>query len=153
MRKRISPKHQRLMILLLAMLSAGAGVALILNRFTESIVYFYSPSEIVEKKIEPHRVFRVGGLVETGSLQIDTKTHAVRFMLTDQKKSMSIHYQGLLPNLFREGQGVIAEGMLETDGSMNASTILAKHDERYMPPEVAKALKKSGRWKESEGVK
>jgi cytochrome c-type biogenesis protein CcmE len=95
---------------------------------------------------------RIGGLVEKGSLK-HQKDNWIAFTITDGKATVAVMYQGLLPNLFREGQGVVAEGLLATDGHFNATNILAKHDENYMPPEVADALKKSGRWREGEPIK
>jgi cytochrome c-type biogenesis protein CcmE len=106
---------------------------------------------LADKKPAPDRRLRIGGLVEQGSVQKDG--HEVRFKVTDLKQSVNVVYRGLLPDLFREGQGVIAEGSLGADGVFIAREVLAKHDENYMPPEVARALKESGRWQEGSGKK
>jgi cytochrome c-type biogenesis protein CcmE len=112
-------------------------------------VFFNSPTDVVEKKVAPGSRIRVGGLVKPGSLQRGDHL-AVRFEVTDGNRAIAVNYQGILPDLFREGQGVIAEGLLEPNGSFKADAVLAKHDERYMPKEVADALKKTGHWKEGE---
>jgi cytochrome c-type biogenesis protein CcmE len=121
----------------------------------DSIVFFYSPSEVAEMGIAPGTRFRLGGLVETASVVRGEGT-SVRFVITDQAKTLSVTYTGVLPDLFREGQGVVAEGTLEPDGIFHADSVLAKHDENYMPPEVAKKLKAQGVWREgadAEGAK
>ena len=119
-----------------------------LTAFQDSLVFFYSPSELAAKPPAPDRRVRIGGLVEAGSLEKNGQD--VRFRITDTARSVIVTYRGLLPDLFREGQGVVAQGTLAADGSFRANEVLAKHDETYMPPEVAEALKKSGRWKEGE---
>jgi cytochrome c-type biogenesis protein CcmE len=134
------------------LISGGIGVlavavALMLNAFRDSIVFFNSPSDVAEKHIAPGIRIRLGGLIKTGSL-VREDNLKVRFSVTDGNRDMTVAYQGVLPDLFREGQGVVAEGALDTAGVFNADTILAKHDETYMPKEVADALKKSGHWKD-----
>ena len=124
----------------------GVAVGLVLFAMRDSIVFFYSPSEVVEMAIAPGQRFRLGGLVETGSVVRGEGT-SVRFVITDQAKTLPVTYIGVLPDLFREGQGVVAEGMLESDGVFHADNVLAKHDENYMPPEVAKKLKTQGVWR------
>jgi cytochrome c-type biogenesis protein CcmE len=124
----------------------GVAVGLVLFAMRDSIVFFYSPSEVVEMAIAPGQRFRLGGLVETGSVVRGEGT-SVRFVITDQAKTLPVTYIGVLPDLFREGQGVVAEGMLEPDGVFHADNVLAKHDENYMPPEVAKKLKAQGMWR------
>jgi cytochrome c-type biogenesis protein CcmE len=114
-------------------------------------VFFYSPSEVAQKAAQPGARLRVGGLVKTGSV-VKSADQTVAFVVTDGAHDLKVAYQGLLPDLFREGQGVVAEGVLESSGQMRAETILAKHDERYMPREVVDALKKQGRWQEGEAV-
>ncbi|HEY4168422.1 MAG TPA: cytochrome c maturation protein CcmE, partial [Reyranella sp.] len=111
--------------------------------------FFYSPTQVAEKHPGAGRRLRIGGLVEQGSVKKDGQE--VRFIVTDLKKTLPVVYRGLLPDLFREGQGVVAEGTLGADGVFTAREVLAKHDEKYMPPEVAKALKESGRWQEGSG--
>jgi cytochrome c-type biogenesis protein CcmE len=140
----------------LTLIGAGLGVlalaaALVLTALRDSIVFFNSPTEIAEKQLAPGTRVRLGGLVKPGSLERGEQL-AVRFAVTDGNRDVRVAYQGLLPDLFREGQGVVAEGVIEPGGSFRADTILAKHDERYMPKEVADALKKQGHWKEGEAV-
>ncbi len=133
----------------LAVVGVAAGIALYALR--DNIVFFYSPTEVVQKAVQPGARLRVGGLVKADSL-IKLSGENVAFVVTDGANELTVAYQGLLPDLFREGQGVVAEGVLEAPGQMRAETILAKHDERYMPREVVEALKKQGRWQEGEGV-
>jgi len=144
-------KRRRLITLLAALLALGTATALVLAAFNDNLVFFYSPSELAEKAadktIGPERRIRIGGLVESNSVIRQVDGHAVAFRVTDGKTELRVVYDGVLPDLFREGQGVVAEGKLR-DGVFVASSVLAKHDEKYMPPEVADALKKSGRWQE-----
>jgi len=140
----------------LTLIGAGVGVlalaaALVLMALRDTIVFFNSPTDIVEKHIAPGTRIRLGGLVKPGSLQRGDKL-AVRFAITDGNRDIRVAYQGLLPDLFREGQGVVAEGVIEPGGDFRADTILAKHDERYMPKDVADVLKKTGHWKEGEAA-
>jgi cytochrome c-type biogenesis protein CcmE len=128
----------------LAVLAVAIGLVLFAMR--DSIVFFYSPSEVTEMGIAPGQRFRLGGLVEAGSVVRGEGT-TVRFVITDQAKTLAVAFTGVLPDLFREGQGVVAEGMLEPDGVFHADNVLAKHDENYMPPEVAKKLKAQGVWR------
>ena len=128
------------------------AVGLVLSALKQSIVFFNSPTELVEKHIKPGTRMRIGGLVKEGSISRGEGL-AVRFEVTDGKRSVPVAYQGLLPDLFREGQGVVAEGALDPDGMFRADNVLAKHDERYMPKEVADALKKQGHWKDDYGAK
>jgi cytochrome c-type biogenesis protein CcmE len=136
----------------LVLIGAGLGVlavavALMLNAFRDSIVFFNSPTDVVEKHVEPGTRIRLGGLVKDGSL-VRGDGLRVRFVVTDGSRDIPVSYQGLLPDLFREGQGVVAEGELDGSGVFKADTILAKHDATYMPKEVVDALKKSGHWKD-----
>ena len=125
----------------------GVAVGLVLFAMRDSIVFFYSPSEVAEMGIAPGQRFRLGGLVEMGSVVRGQGT-TIRFAITDQAKTLPVTYTGVLPDLFREGQGVVAEGTLEPDGTFHADSVLAKHDENYMPPEVAKKLKEQGVWRD-----
>ncbi len=127
----------------------AAAVAMMLYAIGDSKVFFQNPTDLVEKNTPAGTRVRIGGLVKEGSVQRGANLQ-VRFEVTDGKSSIPVHYQGILPDLFREGQGVVAEGKLEPDKAIAADTVLAKHDERYMPKEVADALKKSGRWGEGE---
>jgi cytochrome c-type biogenesis protein CcmE len=136
----------------LVLIGGGLGVltvavALMLNAFRDSIVFFNSPSDVAEKHVGPGTRIRLGGMVKDGSLVRGDNLN-LRFEVTDGKSELPVSYQGVLPDLFREGQGVVAEGTLDGSGTFDADTILAKHDETYMPREVADALKKSGHWKD-----
>ena len=142
----MTPKRRRLWLLVGSLAALGAAAALVLTALSDNLVFFYSPSQVAEKAIAPDRRFRLGGLVEAGSVQKNGEE--VRFTVTDTHKTMPVVYRGLLPDLFREGQGVIAEGTLRADGVFVAREVLAKHDENYMPPEVAKAIKEAGQWKD-----
>ena len=127
-------KNRRAILIVTSLAILGLAVGLVLYAMRDNIVFFYSPSDIAEKDIGPGQRIRLGGMVEQGSL-----AHSGEATIT-----------GILPDLFREGQGVVAEGHMQPDGSFVASTVLAKHDEKYMPPEVAESLKKAGRWKEGD---
>ena len=127
------------------------AAALVLVALRDSIVFFNSPTDLVQKRVEPGTRIRLGGLVKTGSV-IRSDTLGVRFAVTDGNKEIAVAYTGALPDLFREGQGVVAEGALDGAGLFRADTILAKHDENYMPKEVADALKQQGHWKDSYGA-
>ncbi len=139
-------KRKRLLVVLLGLGLLGVASALVLFAFNDNLVFFMSPSDLVTKGAPETRRLRLGGLVENGSVvrQVDGRT--IDFKVTDGSKDVPVIFSGVLPDLFREGQGVVAEGTLGKDGVFKADTVLAKHDERYMPPEVADALKKSGHW-------
>ena len=141
-------KTQRLYFILLGGLAVATGIALVLTAFEDSIVFFYSPSDLSQQTINPGQRIRIGGLVEAGSVIKDGDT--VTFKVTDTAETLSISYRGILPDLFREGQGIVAEGALLASGVFQASDVLAKHDENYMPPEVADALKAAGEWRPSQ---
>ena len=136
------------------MMALAASV--ILYSFRDNMVFFYTPTQLAEKKSQPDfvatRALRIGGLVKKGSIK-NQAGGGIHFVITDMTKEIAISYNGLVPSLFREGQGVIAQGTLTEDGSLNANNILAKHDETYMPREVVDELKKSGRWQENAGMK
>ena len=142
-------KHRRLTFVFLGLLLIATAAALILTAFEDNIVFFHSPTDVVEKTLPPDRRFRIGGLVEEGSVEKTVDEARVTFRITDLMNTVDVTYRGLLPDLFREGQGVVAEGRLR-DGIFHADEVLAKHDETYMPPEVAEALQKSGKWKHLE---
>jgi cytochrome c-type biogenesis protein CcmE len=143
-------KQRRLVLIGGALSVLAIAAALMLNAFRDSIVFFSSPSDVVEKHIGPGTRLRLGGLVKDGSV-VRSDDLKVKFVVTDGKTTIPVAYRGVLPDLFREGQGVVAEGTLDPGGVFNADTILAKHDETYMPKEVADALKKSGHWKDDYG--
>jgi cytochrome c-type biogenesis protein CcmE len=140
-------KQRRLSLIGAALGVLALAVALVLVALKDSIVFFNSPTDLVEKQIKPGTRLRIGGLVKEGSVQRGDSL-AVRFDVTDGKSTVVVAYQGLLPDLFREGQGVVAEGILDAAGTFRADNVLAKHDETYMPKEVADALKKQGHWKD-----
>jgi cytochrome c-type biogenesis protein CcmE len=140
-------KQRRLSLIGAALGVLALAVALVLVALQDSIVFFNSPTDVVEKQIKPGTRIRIGGLVKEGSVQRGDSL-AVRFDVTDGKSTLVVAYQGLLPDLFREGQGVVAEGTLDVAGTFRADNVLAKHDETYMPKEVADALKKQGHWKD-----
>ena len=143
-------RKQRRLILIGSSLGVLAfAAALVLNALNDSLVFFNSPTDVAEKHLSAGMRIRVGGLVKPGSVQRGDNLQ-VRFDVTDGKSDIPVRYQGIVPDLFREGQGVVAEGKLESDGILVADTVLAKHDERYMPKEVVDALKKTGRWQEGD---
>ena len=145
-------KSQRFYTLLLGLTMLGLATALVLNALEDSIVFFYSPSDLRARNISPEQRIRVGGLVELGSWKTAESQTAHEFTVTDGKNKITAIFNGILPDLFREGQGVIAEGRLKNEGLFIAEEVLAKHDEKYMPREVADALKKSGHWNENAGT-
>jgi cytochrome c-type biogenesis protein CcmE len=139
-------KKRRLALLLAGLLAVGGATALVLSAFSGSLVFFYTPSELAAQRDILGRTLRIGGLVEDKS--VVHRGTDVAFRVTDGTTDMKVRYRGVLPDLFREGQGVVAEGRLLPDGTFQATTVLAKHDEKYMPRAVVAALKKSGQWKE-----
>jgi cytochrome c-type biogenesis protein CcmE len=141
-----SRKQRRLTVLLIGLAALGVATALILSAFSDNLVFFHSPSDVSAGKVSVERRFRLGGLVEPGSVIKGADGITLSFKVTDGGASLPVSYKGVLPDLFREGQGVIAEGRLGIDGAFQASEILAKHDENYMPKEVADAIKKQGQW-------
>ena len=146
-RRALTAKRRRLYVLLTAAITLGGAAVLILNAFEGALVFFLTPTDIKEKSVSADRMIRVGGLVEEGSVRKSGGGIEVRFAITDLTNRVEVRYRGILPDLFREGQGVVAQGRLGPDGVFAASEVLAKHDETYMPKEVADALKKSGQWK------
>jgi len=140
-------KGRRLALISAALAVIGAAAGLVLYALSDNIVFFYSPSDLVEKHVAPGARLRIGGLVEPGSV-VKSADERIEFAITDGARDVKVAYQGQPPDLFREGQGVVAEGVLAAPGLIRADTILAKHDERYMPREVVESLKKQGRWQE-----
>jgi len=143
-------KQRRLVLIGSGMAVLAVAVALMLNALRDSIVFFNSPSDVVDKQVAAGTRIRLGGLVKNGSV-VRGNNLSVRFEVTDGKNGILVNYQGVLPDLFREGQGVVTEGALDPGGTFKADSILAKHDETYMPKEVADALKRSGHWKDDYG--
>ncbi|MEJ0094773.1 MAG: cytochrome c maturation protein CcmE [Methylocella sp.] len=138
-------KQRRLTLICSSLFALSLAVGLVMFALRDNIVFFYGPSELAQKAPSPGSRLRLGGLVKQGSLQREGN-QTVRFAVTDMKQEVEVTYTGLLPDLFREGQGVVAEGTLGQDNLFRADSVLAKHDERYMPREVADALKKQGVW-------
>ena len=136
-------RTKRGLAIVVGLAALGIASALVLNAFQSNLVFFFSPSQIAANEAPRDRNFRVGGLVEQGSIKRDAGGLTVNFVVTDLAKTIPVSYTGLLPDLFREGKGVVAQGKLGTDGVFRADQVLAKHDENYMPPEAADALKKA----------
>jgi len=136
----MKPRHKRFAIIGGIVAAVGVATALVLNAFQSNLVFFYSPTQVAAKEAPVGRTFRLGGMVETGSIKRDGVT--VSFLVTDTVKTIPVRYQGILPDLFKEGKGVVAQGQVGTDGVFMAREVLAKHDENYMPPEAAEALKR-----------
>ncbi len=139
----MTPRRKRLAMVVGGVAVLGIGAALILNAFNSNLVFFYSPTQVAANEAPTGRSFRIGGLVEQGSLKREPDGVSVRFVVTDTAKIVPVVYKGILPDLFKEGKGVVAQGKLEADGVFHASEVLAKHDENYMPPEAADALEKA----------
>ena len=142
-------RKKRLYLVVLILIGIATATGLAINAFNENLMFFYSPSEVAEGKAPTDHPFRVGGLVTNGSVQRQADGLTVQFELTDNQKAVTVEYTGILPDLFREGQGIVSMGRLRGDGVFVADEVLAKHDENYMPPEVADTLKTA----HSEGVK
>jgi cytochrome c-type biogenesis protein CcmE len=139
----MKPRHKRFTWIAAGLIGLGLAAALVLNAFRSNLVFFYSPSEIMEGKAPHDRAFRIGGMVEKGSLIRQPDGFTVKFRVTDTAKTIPVIYKGILPDLFKEGKGVVAEGRLGTEGAFIASQVLAKHDENYMPPEAAHAVEQA----------
>lgn len=137
----MKPRHKRAAIVVGVLAAVGVAVGLVLNAFNSNLVFFYTPTQVAAKEAPEGRTFRVGGLVEAGSVVRDGVL--VKFVVTDTAKQVPVKYEGVLPDLFKEGKGVVAQGQLGPDGTFVAREVLAKHDENYMPPEAADALQKA----------
>jgi cytochrome c-type biogenesis protein CcmE len=137
-------RHRRTIFIAAGVAALALAVALVLKAFNSNIVFFYSPSQVAAREAPVERSFRIGGLVQANSLQRRADGVTVSFVVTDTAKSIPVAYKGILPDLFKEGKGVVAQGKLGADGTFLATEVLAKHDENYMPPEAAEALKKAG---------
>jgi len=140
----VKPRHKRLAIVACALAALAATTALVLNAFEDNLLFFFSPSQVQAREAPADRAFRVGGLVEPGSVRRQSDGVTVSFVITDTAKTVPVTYRGILPDLFKEGRGVVAQGLIQPDGSFQAREVLAKHDENYMPPEAAEALKRAG---------
>ena len=137
----MKPRHKRIAAIALGVAALGVVTALVLSAFQENLVFFFTPTEVVANKAPQGRTFRIGGMVEKGSVKREGVD--VRFVVTDTAKSLPVVYKGALPDLFREGKGVVAQGQLGADGVFRANEVLAKHDENYMPPEAKEAVEKA----------
>jgi cytochrome c-type biogenesis protein CcmE len=137
----MTPRKKRLYLILGGVAVAGAAVALVLRAFNSNMVFFYTPTQIAAKEVPIDRTFRLGGMVRTGSLRRDGVM--VHFIVTDTIKDVNVSYSGILPDLFKEGKGVVAQGKVDAQGEFVAQEVLAKHDENYMPPEAAEAMKRA----------
>jgi cytochrome c-type biogenesis protein CcmE len=140
----LKPRHRRLIWILAGLAALGVAVALVLNAFQSNLVFFFTPTQIANGEAPQGRAFRIGGLVEPGSVRREGDGTTVAFRVTDNAKAVNVTYRGILPDLFKEGRGIVAQGTVEADGSFKASEVLAKHDENYMPPEAAEALERAG---------
>ncbi|MGE5128948.1 MAG: cytochrome c maturation protein CcmE [Sphingomonadaceae bacterium] len=136
----MKPRHRRLILIVVGLGLLGATAALVLNAFNKNLVFFFSPSQVADKEAPVDKTFRLGGMVEKGSLKRMPDGVTVEFLVTDTAKTIPVRYKGILPDLFKEGKGVVAQGKLDANGTFVASEVLAKHDENYMPPEAADAI-------------
>ena len=150
----MKPRSKRLIAIACGLAALGVATARVLNAFNSNLVFFFSPTQVAAKEAPTGRSFRIGGLVEEGSIKRETTGLTTRFVVTDLAKTIPVTYTGLLPDLFKEGKGVVAQGKLGPDGIFKADQVLAKHDENYMPPEAAEALKNAaaGAPKQSSGT-
>ncbi|MCU0929362.1 MAG: cytochrome c maturation protein CcmE [Burkholderiaceae bacterium] len=139
----MTPRRKRLLAVVTGLAALGVAVALVLNAFQSNLVFFFSPTQVINDEAPRGRAFRVGGLVEAGSVKRSAHDLTISFVITDTAQRIPVTYTGLLPDLFREGEGVVAQGRLGDDGVFRAEQVLAKHDENYMPPEAAHALKQA----------
>jgi len=142
-------RHKKLLVIVLGVVGLGIASVLILNAFQSNLVFFFSPTQVARGEAPTDRAFRIGGLVESGSVKREADGLTVRFVVTDTAKSMDVLYKGILPDLFKEGKGVVAEGKMGADGLFTATQVLAKHDENYMPPEAAHALEQAQKAQET----
>jgi cytochrome c-type biogenesis protein CcmE len=140
----LKPRTKRALWIVAGLAGLGVASMLVLNAFQSNLVFFFTPTQVAADEAPKDRAFRIGGLVEEGSVAREKDGLTVKFKVTDTAKTIPVVYVGLLPDLFREGKGVVAQGRIGADGTFRASEVLAKHDENYMPPEAADALKKAG---------
>ena len=147
----MTPRQKRLAFIVAGIVALALATAFVLNAFRSNLVFFFTPTQVAQGEAPLNRVFRVGGLVKEGSLKRDQPV--IEFVITDTAKDIMVHYSGLLPDLFQEGKGVVAQGKLDEQGVMTASEVLAKHDENYMPPEAQHALDKAAQARAAQSVK
>jgi cytochrome c-type biogenesis protein CcmE len=141
----MKPRHKRIALIVAGLAVLGIAATLVLNAFRSNLVFFFTPTQVAAHEAPQNRNFRIGGLVEKGSVQRQADGVTVRFVVTDTAKNVTVAYTGILPDLFKEGKGVVAQGKLGADGVFTASEVLAKHDENYMPPEAADALERANK--------
>jgi cytochrome c-type biogenesis protein CcmE len=141
----MKPRHKRIALIVAGLAVLGIAATLVLNAFRSNLVFFFTPTQVASHEAPQNRNFRIGGLVEKGSVQRQADGVTVRFVVTDMAKNVTVAYTGILPDLFKEGKGVVAQGKLGADGVFTASEVLAKHDENYMPPEAADALERANK--------
>lgn len=139
----MKPRHKRLALIAAGLAALAGAAVLVLDAFRSNLVFFYTPSQVAAHEVPRDRAFRIGGLVEAGSVKRQADGVTVRFVVTDTAKSVVVLYTGILPDLFKEGKGVVAQGDLSADGVFHAREVLAKHDENYMPPEAAEAVERA----------
>lgn len=150
----MKPRHKRFIAISVGVAALGVAATLVLSAFQSNLVFFFTPSQVAANEAPRGRAFRIGGLVTPGSVKRQPDGVTVQFVVTDTAKNIPVVYRGILPDLFREGKGVVAQGQLGADGVFRANEVLAKHDENYMPREVSDAIKKSGQWKpDAKGTK
>lgn len=141
----MKPRHKKLAIIASSVTALGVASVLVLNAFQSNLVFFFSPSQVAAKEAPIGKSFRIGGLVEEGSVKREGNSTTVKFAVTDTIKTIPVVYTGILPDLFREGKGVVAQGKISSNGIFEAEEVLAKHDENYMPPEAAEALEQAAK--------
>jgi cytochrome c-type biogenesis protein CcmE len=139
----MKPRHQRIAIIVAGLAALGGAGALVLNAFQSNLVFFFSPSQVVANEAPRGKAFRIGGMVEAGSVKRENDGLTVRFRVTDTAQTIPVVFTGILPDLFKEGKGVVAQGKLGTDGAFMATEVLAKHDENYMPPDAKHAIEQA----------
>jgi cytochrome c-type biogenesis protein CcmE len=139
----MKPRHQRIIVIAISLAALGGAAALVLNAFESNLVFFFSPSQVLAREAPQGKAFRIGGMVEAGSVKRGDDGLTVRFNVTDTAHTVGVVYTGILPDLFKEGKGVVAQGRLGADGVFRAEEVLAKHDENYMPPQAAHALEQA----------
>lgn len=147
----MKPRQKRFAMIAFGLAALGIASALVLNAFNSNLVFFFTPTQVAAGEAPIAVNFRIGGLVEAGSIKRDSNSTEVHFVVTDTAKTINVVYSGILPDLFKEGKGVVAQGKLHADGVFHADQVLAKHDENYMPPEAAEALKRAGKLNEETG--
>ena len=149
----MKPRHKRIAIIVAGLGALGVAAALVLNAFQSNLVFFFSPSQVMANQAPRGKAFRIGGMVEAGSLKRENDGLTVNFRVTDTAQTIAVVYTGILPDLFREGKGVVAQGRLRPDGAFEATEVLAKHDENYMPPDAAHAIEQAQKAQKSVIIK